>query len=114
MDAGQIVVTQVQKAKLAAEEKLAGDFLNLIPVQIKPLQVGKSTNLHGYVSDLVVPEFEADQPMQVLEADDLLYCLQVVVLQVNLLQVVQTEDGVWDAFKVTANKLKLCQVDHFL
>lgn len=85
-------MAQVQEAQLAAIKQLAGDLLNLVSVQVQFLQVGQGANLDGNIGDLVVPELKADQPMKVLEADDLLDGLQVVVLQINLLQVVQTED----------------------
>jgi len=114
VDAGQVVVTQVQEAQLVAEEQLTGDLLDLVPVQIQPLQVGQRSDLNGDVGDLVVPQLQAHQPVQVLEADDLLDGLQVVVLQVDLLQVVQAEDGVRDALQVAADELQLRQVDHLL
>lgn len=74
-------MAQVQEAQLTTIEKLTGDVINLIPVQIEPLHVVEGADLDGNVGNLVVPEFKADQTVQVLEADDLLDSLQIVVLQ---------------------------------
>ena len=71
MDAGQVVVAEVQVAQLATEEQLAGDLLNLVAVQVEAFQVGERANLDRYVGDLVVPQLKAGEPVQVLEADDL-------------------------------------------
>lgn len=84
-DAGQVVMAEVQVPEFPAEEELCGDLLDLIPVQVQSLQVGERADLDGDVGDLVVPEFEAHQSVEMLKADDLLDGLQVVVLQVNLL-----------------------------
>lgn len=81
-------MAQIQDAQLAAIEQLTGDLLNLVSVQVQLLQVVQGANLNRNVGNLVVPELKADQPMKMLEADDLLNGFQVVILQVNLLQVV--------------------------
>lgn len=83
-------MAEVQVSKFPAEEQLCWYLLDLIPVQVKSLQVGERADLDGDVGDLVVPEFEAHQPVEMLETDDLLDGLQVVVLQVNLLQKEET------------------------
>lgn len=85
VDTVQVVVAQVEEAQLAAEEEMAGDLIDLVAVQVEALEVNKRADLNWDVGDLIVPELQAHQPVQVLEADDLLDCLQVVVLQVNLL-----------------------------
>lgn len=81
MYTGQVVVTQVQKAQFAAVEQLARDVLDLVAVQVEPLHVRQGADLDGDVGDLVVPQLQAYQPVQVLEADDLLDRLQIIVLQ---------------------------------
>lgn len=60
---------------------MTGDVIDLVPVQIEPLHVVEGPDLDGNVGNLVVPEFKADQTVQVLEADDLLDRLQIIVLQ---------------------------------
>lgn len=75
VDTVQVVVAQVEVAQLATEEQLAGNLVDLVAVQVKALEVGKRADLDGDVRDLVVPELQTHQPVQVLEADDLLDCL---------------------------------------
>lgn len=75
VDTVQVVVAQVEEAQLAAEEQLAGDLVDLVAVQVEALEVGECPDLDGDVGDLIVPELQTHQPVQVLEADDLLDCL---------------------------------------
>lgn len=78
------------------------------------LQVRQRSDLRGDVSDVIVPELQAGEAREVLEADDLLYGLEVVLLQVQLVQVVQAENGVGDALQVAAEQLQAFQIDHLL
>lgn len=48
---GQVVVTEVQVAQLAAVEELSGYLLNLVVVQVEALEVGQIANLHRDVGN---------------------------------------------------------------
>lgn len=75
VDAVQVVVAQVEEAQLATEEQLAGELVNLVAIQVEALKVGECAYVDGDVGDLIVPELQTHQSVQVLETEDLLDCL---------------------------------------
>lgn len=82
--------------------------------QVQSLQRPDLTDGGGDGDDFVVPQFQARQPLQVLEADDLLDGSDAVGLQVKLLQVGQTENSVWNSLQLAVVQLQLDQIDHLL
>lgn len=82
-------MAEVQVDQLVAIE----DLLDLVVIQVETLKVVEVADLDGDVGDMVVTQLKAGELVQVLEADDHLSGLEVV-LEVNILQVVEAEDGV--------------------
>lgn len=59
----QVVVAEIQIPKFSAIEELGRDLLDLVPIQVKALQVGEVAYLHGDVGNVVVPQFKASETM---------------------------------------------------